>query len=280
MPITISVLYRTYEAAISEERRPSLEGATCPRLGCGAVLEWTTSTVERGIALLEADRFGVLTVVHVSGEIGLARCSETGCARRFRVLPGDVVPRKRYSLPVIERVITAYTSGAQSLRRVVWGVAGERVCAHTTLHGWTEGLGAYVLGRAAGEIVGEAPMSRLWVETESRRPELADVRRQQPFVDPLRYRSEGRHDRLGAVAVLLRVSPLASGTGHPHSLTAWRLLALRWTASCLFLFRTSILCTRIERGIPSEGRPCSSPSKRSRNRWPTPTRSPPGASNR
>lgn len=281
LPITISVLYRTYEAAFREGRRPSLGGAICPRSGCGGLAEWTQSTVERGMALLEPDGFEVMTVVRLSGQIGLARCSP--CSGRFRVLPGDVVLGKTYSLPIIEHAASRYVDGAQSLREVVRALPGERVPAHTTLHGWTEGLGAYVLGRAAGEIPGSAPMSRLWAETESHQRELTealrDARREKPFVDPRRYESEGRCDRLGEVAVALRVAGLSSGVGHPMSLTAWRVLALGWTTSCLLLFRSQISCTRIEQVAPQIGRR-SSPTERSQDQWPTPTRSPPGDSTR
>ena len=248
------------------------------RSGENGCLVWTETTVARGVALLERDAAGILTVVHLVAEIGLARCSL--CRKRFRVLPAEVLPRKTYSLPVIEHEVSAYGTGTQSLRQVAWGQPGERVPSHTTLHGWTEGLGAYVLGRRVGELPGQAPMSRLWVETESRQPEVAATRRAAPLVDPRRYRSEERHDRLSAVAVLLQTAPLVSRVSAPQLLTAWRSLALLWTRSSLLVFRSQISCTAIERGDRSAGRRSGSSTKRSRDPWPTPTRSPPGDSNR
>lgn len=115
----------------------------------------TGSTVSRGLVLLEPDESDVLVTVRVDATIALARCDR--CKTRCRVLPCDALPGKTYGLAVIEQEIQEYSRGGQSLRQVAWRQLGERTPAHTTLHGWTEGLGAH--GRPGGEF-GGAPMSR------------------------------------------------------------------------------------------------------------------------
>ena len=42
---------------------------------------------------------------------------------------------------------------------------GERTPAHTTLHGWTEGLGAHALGLRGAQL-GGAPFSRFLAEAQ------------------------------------------------------------------------------------------------------------------
>lgn len=56
-------------------------------------------------------------------------------------------------------------SWSWSLRAVVRDLLGERTPAHTTLHGWTEGLGAHALGLRGAQL-GGAPFSRFLVEPQ------------------------------------------------------------------------------------------------------------------
>jgi hypothetical protein len=185
--------------------------------------------VVRGVILLEPDAFEELETVTVSAEIALARCRR--CRRRFRVLPCDVLPSKCYALAVIGEQVTRYARGDQSLRGVAWGLLGERTPGHTTLHGWTEGLGAHALGRPGGEA-GGVPFSRLWAECESRVSPVRELREVALEVDERRYRSGPRRERLEAMAGVLALAALVAGPPPRDALSACRRLALAWSGSC------------------------------------------------
>ena len=114
---------------------------------------------------MERDACGVRTVVGVVATLALACCDR--CGGRVRVLPSDILPRKLYGLSVIEHLVVAYAEGDQGLRRVAWNLAAERTPAFTTLHAWTEGLGAHALGRELGEVPGGMPHAALVRETEA-----------------------------------------------------------------------------------------------------------------
>ena len=178
-------------------------------------MELTGATVERGLVLLEPDREGVPTMVLRRAIVAIARCQR--CGTRRRVLPCGALPRKIYGLSVIELEVAAYSRGDRSLRQVAWGQLGERTPAHTTLHGWTEGLGAHALGRPGGEL-GGAPMSRLIAEAAPRVPEITGALRIEPMPDPRRYRSEARRDRLAAVMRAMTLVTLIAGTAHRRRL--------------------------------------------------------------
>jgi len=191
---------------------------------------------------LERDACGVWLVVGIVATLALACCSR--CGRRVRVLPSDILPRKRYGLAVIEYLVVAYAEGDQGLRRVAWDLAGERTPAFTTLHAWTEGLGAHTLGRELGEVPGGVPHTALVAETEARVPEVRDLA--PPAVDEHRYRSEARRERLGAVAHLLAVAVVATGAMPPFALASWCALALGGGLTSPLLFRTGLSSTRLE----------------------------------
>lgn len=237
----------------------------------------TRATVERGLVLLEPDACGVAQTVRVEATVALACCDR--CRTRRRVLPCDALPRKTYGLAVIEQEISAYSRGDRSLRQVAWSQLGERTPAHTTLHGWTEGLGAHVLGRPGGEL-GGAPISRLIAEAEPRVPGIVEVLRSEPVPDPRRYRSEARRDRLAAVMLAMTLVTLIAGAPHPHAMAECRRISLCWSNVSVLDFPSRLRCTSIEhldRSDPS--RSCLS-SPGSRDRCPIRTRSPPDASSR
>jgi hypothetical protein len=236
----------------------------------GGVLVLSGSVVSRKLILLERDEYGERQAVEVVATIALAACK--ACKRRTRVLPCDVVARKVYSLPLIEHQLARYAEGERSLRQVSWDLLGERTPAHTSLFGWSEGLGAHALGRVrrGGEL--GVPVSRLLSESEARCPSIEPVLRHPSPVDPRRYKSEARRERLSAVATLLCLAVLVTGRPSPESLSEWRRLAFTWTRSSVLVFPSAIPCTRIERMDP-QPRPRSAPC-------PAPARSPPGASSR
>jgi hypothetical protein len=226
---------------------------------------------------LEPDAFGEQTIVGLTITLAMARCPQ--CGARFRVLPCDVLPRKVYGPTVIERVATLYARGDRSLREVVWHQLGERAPAHTTLHGWTEGLGAHALGRPGGHA-GGATFSRFVAEAEARIPEVAGAMCAHVDVDPRRYRSEARRERLAAVTRLLVLIRLIAGIAHPHAAAECRRLATTWSASSALRFRSRLSCTAIEHSDRLKSAGSRTPSTTSRDPCLIRTRSPPGASSR
>jgi len=237
----------------------------------------TQSTVERGLVLLEADASDVLQTVPLVATVALARCER--CKTRRRVLPCDALPQKIYGLAVIEQEVSAYSRGDRSLRQVAWGQLGDLAPAHTTLHGWTEGLGAHALGRSGGDL-GGAPMSRLVAEAEPRAPAIVAALRCRPTPDPRRYRSEPRRDRLAAVITAMTVVTIIADTPHPPAMAGSRRFSLSWSNVSVLEFPSRLRCTAIEHhDRPESPRSRSSPP-RSRDRCPTRTRSPPDASSR
>ena len=227
--------------------------------------------------LLERDTSGVLEMVAVVAVVAICRCGR--CKARFRVLPSDVLPRKTYGLAVIEHEVSKYAQGQLSLRQVAWGQLGNRNPAHTTLHGWTEGLGAHALGRPGGEA-GGAPMSRFEAEAESHVPETTAAMRVDVQPDPRRHRSEPRRDRLVAVIRTMAMVTAVAGVPHPHASAECRRLTLGWSHSSVLVFPSRLSRTAFEHRDRSESPRSRSSPGRSRDRCPTRTRSPPGASNR
>jgi hypothetical protein len=189
--------------------------------------------VTRGLVLLEPDASGVAEMVLLDATVALGRCRR--CKKRSRVLPCDVQPRKTYGLAVIEHEVSEYARGERGLRQVAWGQLGDRAPAHTTLFGWSEGLGAHALGRPGGDA-GGAPMSRLVAEAEARVPQAGFAMRMDAQPDPRRYRSEPRRDRLVAVIRTLAMVTVASGAPHPFALAECRRLALMWSDSSVLVF--------------------------------------------
>ena len=243
----------------------------------GGRMVLSQSTVPRGLVLLEPDESGELEMIPLVATVALARCLR--CKTRPRVLPCDVLPRKTYGLAVIEHDVSGYSRGDRSLREVAWGQLGDRIPAHTTLHGWTEGLGAYALGRPGGRV-GGAPMSRLVANAEPRVPEVAGAMRADVHPNPRRHRSEPRRDRLAAVIRTMAMVTAIAGLSHPHAMAGCRRLELAWSGSSVLEFPSRLSCTAIEQGDRSEPPRSRASCPRSGDRCPTRTRSPPGASSR
>lgn len=266
MPASIPVAYdsstpqSSYGTLLRQGRLGEyLAGVHCPRCPatCGEdgklpSLVLTGSTVTRNVKLLRLDAFGMLVVVAVMMHLALARCRV--CRGRFRVLPCDVLARKRYGFAVAERALKEYSKGEHGLRPVVWAFHGDGP-AHTTLHAWTEGLGAYVQGRAAGEVGGALAASRVVAETESRYRQLAAMKPEQVRVNPKRYRSEGRRHRLAACTHFLGVAAAfvscagRTTTRVASSLVEWSCLILSWCRSSPIGFRTGRRCTPFEHPV-------------------------------
>ena len=229
------------------------------------------------MVLLERDQSGELVMIFEVAPVAIARCVQ--CKKRVRVLPCNVLPHKSYSTDVIEHLVADYAQGNRSLRKVAWGQLGERELAHTTLHGWTEGLGAHALGRPGGEA-GGAPISRLVAIAEARVGGVMAANRAPVSVNPARYRSEARRDRLAALMRAMAMVVAIAGLSHPRAIAECRRLALVWSNSSVLGFPSRLRDTAIEHLDWSESARSSPSSPRSKDRCLTPTRSPPGASSK
>jgi hypothetical protein len=248
----------------------------CPQQGPAAALELTDSSVDRTVLFLEKDDYGVLEVVERRVEIALARCPV--CKSRCRVLPADILPRKLYSLTVIDLSVRLYNRGDLSLRGVVWDeLYGERTPMYTTLHGWTEGLGAYCLGRCVGEIPGALPAARILAELECRYAQIKNVHQMPISVNPRRYRSEARRQRLEACKRLDLCCGVLDAKG-PWMFCELNCLILALGNSCGFGFRTGICCTAIEHVDRADVAPWLQNSTKEQLPCPIRGRSPPGDS--
>ena len=237
----------------------------------------SSSCVPRGVVLLERDAYGEWHTIELKATIALARCPR--CGTRTRVLPYDILPYKRYSLAVITALVSSYATWSLGLRRVVWDLLGERTPAHTTLHGWTEGLGAHALGLPGAQL-GGSPFSRFLVEAQTWVAEIAQAVHALFEVDERRYRSEGRRERLAGVAMLLAVAAMVVGESDANTLAQCRSLALRWSNSCVLVFPSRLACTAIEHRDGPDRPESRHLLPQSRERCLTRTRSPPGASSK
>jgi hypothetical protein len=252
IPITIPVTYDTYACLYSQGLLASYLCETiCPKYPhdcCSqdppTALELTNSTVDRTAFTLEKDDYGIDTVVESTVKIALVRCPL--CKSRYRLLPANILPCKLYTLPVIELAVSLYNRGDLSLRQVAWDqLYGEHTPEHTTLHGWTEGLGAWWLGRTIGEVAFSVPATRILAELEIRFSQVKSLHSIPVRINPQRYRSQGRCERLqackrfGIIGTMLDVK------------NAWKFVELNrliisWGNSFGLGFKTGICCTPIE----------------------------------
>ncbi len=281
MPIAIDVPYSTYEQQLREGHLQLPDGKRCPREGT-ATLALSTTVVVRALIVLQRDRHGELRTVELTIRVALARCSS--CKGRWRVLPSDVLPHKLYGLCVIEVECTAYSRGGESLRDVAWSLrSGERTPAHTTLHAWTEGMGSWALGFEPGRVPGTEPVGALLAETRRRWPgEVETILSQRAPIDPRRYRSEERRERLVAVTHLLAIAAAIAEPDDDRPLCSWFGLAQAPVFGLLLpaSFRTGLSCTPFGLGDPEIRDALGPTSLRRGPPCPTNTRSPPGATSR
>ncbi len=145
MPITIAAGYSDSRTTLANGEL-EIAGSACPvSPTCPGQLVLTSSRVCRGVVLLEQDAHGVTQLRKT--EAFLARCRCSGCARRFRVLPSDILTHKTFSVPAIECVLASHATRERSLRATVDRIDGDRTPTHSTSRGWTEGLGVHVPDR-------------------------------------------------------------------------------------------------------------------------------------
>lgn len=201
------------------------------------------------------------------------------CSRKARLLPCDVIARKRYSVRVIVYLALLYSRWQEGLRKVVVSVYEESP-SFTTLHEWTRGLGAHALGRDLDAALGDS-FSAVLAESTKRVPSIhAAASAPPPFVDERRYRSQAQRERLSAMAKLLLIAA-AYAPNIECSLLCWRQGALRFGFRAPFAFRTGLAIPAIGHGDSKtqEDPPPDSTSGGTTCDKPAPTaRSPPSAS--
>ncbi len=252
MPVSVPLPYREYALALATGSL-TVQGVRCPRCR-DAALELTSTTRRREIVLTSRGDDAIPRVIRFRAMIAVAVCSS--CRSRIRVLPADIPPRKPYSLSVIERCCENYSTGA-SLRRAV-RTLGAVHPSHTTLHAWTQGLGAHVYGCQIGDVPGSEPICAVFAETEARVPALDTAIRDETNATHgrQRARSDASRERQYAVATLLELARTLGeirpdSPTHTSSLTEWRTLALTWRRFlCPFAFRAGIRRTSIEHRNP------------------------------
>ncbi|MGB3399206.1 MAG: hypothetical protein WBA34_03420, partial [Candidatus Deferrimicrobiaceae bacterium] len=234
------------------------------------------STVDRTAFILEKDDYDIDTVVERKVKIVLVKCPI--CKGRYRLLPADILPYKLYTLPVIELSVSLYNRGDLSLRQVVWDqLYGERTPEHTTLHGWTEGLGSYCLGRTIGEVAFSVPATRILAELEIRFPQMKSMHSMPVRINPQRYRSQGRIERLKACKQFEIIGTMLD-VKNPWKLCELNRLIVSWGNSFGLGFRTGICCTAIEHMVLTDVRSWRQISTKELLSCPIHGRSPPGDS--
>lgn len=216
---------------------------------CGAIgtLTFCARWVDRG-AVLPGKRGGT---VFQRPLVPLARCS--ACKRSARVLPAELLPRKTYSLPVIENAAGRYVSpdpGGPGLRKVVKGL-GEHAPCPSTLHRWLAGLGELAFDRLpkpsrpeTSDSAPPAPTTATVVEESTRRvdPGLRAVWQQSFFIPSGKYQSEKRRDQLeGCARILCAAQHLFPDASAP--LTVWRRELIGWLGVAAWDFPTGFSCT-------------------------------------
>lgn len=218
----------------------------------GTSLTILKSRVARPVVLLVDDGDGEQVAALLTLSIALVRCA--ACKGRFRLLPSDVLPHKHYGIAVIASIAAAHVEANKSLRTAAWTTHIGPTPAHATLHAWTEGLGAFVLGRSFGCLPDAQPYQAIVATITSRWSALNTKPPRPPQIDPRRYRSEARGERLLAVANVLALAEAVVDIAtldvdlplDQSPLCLWRQLAIGLGVPAPFAFRTGIKCTPFE----------------------------------
>lgn len=254
----------------------------------GASLTILGSRIARPAVLLADDGVGEPVAVRQVLSVALARC--TICGGRFRVLPAEVLPHKHYGLAMIASTAAAHVEANKSLRTAAWTTHTGQTPAHSTLHAWTEGLGAFVLGRPFGGLPDAHPHQAIAAVITARWSSLETELLRSPQIDPLRYRSGARGERLVAVANVLALARAVLDIAtldvdldlarDPSPLSSLRQLAVRLGVPTPFAFRTGIRCTPSEHVVARDPESPGLPQPTGDSACETRSRSPPSASSR
>jgi hypothetical protein len=283
MPIAIAATYDTYEAALLKGLPSTMR---CPR-DCVVSLSILGSRVDRPVVLLVHDG-AELVAARLVLSVALALCA--ACEGRFRLLPADVLPHKHYGLAVIASIGSVHVEANKSLRAAAWWTHTGSTPAHSTVHAWTEGLGAFVLGRSFGCLPDAQPYQAIVAVIDARWSALKTRSLRPPLIDPLRYRTAARGERLAAVASILTLAPTVLDiamldvaldlTPDRSPLCCLRQLAVRLGVPAPLLFRTGIKRTPFEHVVARDPESPGLPQPTGDSVCQTRSRSPPSASSR
>ena len=228
--------------------------AICPNPRCCArgKLVFTNSWVDRGVVWPKGKRGAKFK----RNLIPLAQCHV--CGGRFRVLSQEILPRKTYSLPVIENSCRLYPQSGKGLRKTVNSIKGDRP-HFTTLHGWLGGLGVKALdrkkvqkNRSAEQGKKASYSGKVWTTAalvaESAKKLKRGVVREwhNQFDIPLwKYKGEKRRDQLEGCARLFSVASYLF-PDEPYPLTSWQSWLIKEVHVAGWVFSARSGCTAIQ----------------------------------
>jgi len=212
-------------------------------------------------------------VERVIADVALVRCCK--CGRRFRALPCDAIPHKHYGATVIDRSLTEHVDKSRPAREVAADFSGEKTPAASTIFAWREGMGAYFLGRAAGEVPGTSRSDEL-LEASARRCAAGVAERIEKLQKPVGATGLDEYrERLEGCARFLACSRLVTGFESPWSLLECSRSTSAWGLARPWSFRTGLLRTRFEHTHARGGPESPSPEPTEQRPWRVRTRSPP-----
>ena len=260
--------------------------AICPNPQCCArgKLTFTDSWVDRGVVWPKGKR-GAKFKWNL---IPLARCHV--CGGRFRVLPQEILPRKTYSLPVIENSCRSYPQSGKGLRKTVNSIKGNRP-HFTTLHGWLGGLGVKALDREKvqknrsakrrkkASYSGKVFTTAALVAESAKKLKGGVVRKwhSQFNIPSWKYKNERRHDQLEACARLFTAASYLF-PDEPYPLTSWQSWLIKEVHVAGWVFSARSGCTAIQLSTTGQNVVSSSQKPKSQKKEKSHgSRSPPGS---
>ena len=253
MPVPFPNSYDSLRQSVMQGKSLGKD-AICPNPQCCTCgkLVFTNSWVERGVVWPKGKRGAKFK----RKPIPLAQCHV--CGGRFRVLSQEILPRKTYSLPVIENSCRSYPQSQKGLRKTVNSIKGDRP-HFTTLHGWLGGLGVKALGREkvqknrSAERGKKASYSGKVFTTASLVAESAKklnggvVRKwhSQFDIPSWKYKDDLRHDHLEACARLFSAASYLF-PDEPYPLTFWQSWLIKEIHVAGWVFSVRSGCTAIQ----------------------------------
>ncbi|MBF0104866.1 MAG: hypothetical protein HQM16_06020 [Deltaproteobacteria bacterium] len=229
----------------------------CPQCKASNQLYFTGKRVARGVVWLSDN----LIPDYQRELFPIASCHRCGFSPR--VLSCEVLPRKTYSLPVIEHFIQKYVpvdAEGHSLRQVVGATEGDRP-HFSTLHRWLAGLGERVLDRLyqpkpakiksdSGRLGSSTliPTAALFAETEKKLSRSIDELWQKNFcITDWKYKSIKRYDQLLACLKLIFMAfSLFTDSSQPQPLTKWNAWLIDYFHVAAWYFPTGLCGTSIQ----------------------------------
>ena len=243
IPVSVPITYDALLQAAVKGKSVGCELA-CPGCGLKGSLLYTGGLVER-------DSYWPASGGIEDRWTPVPMCCCEACRRRFRVLPVEIPPFKRYTLAVIETGCSAYTDPdlpRLSLEKAV-NHMGHGHPHRSALHGWCGGLGERALGRL-DRFAGYLPVSALMAETgKSFETHLFDPWEKTAAVAPGKYRSVKRQEQLEACvrvfAAARRLFPESS-----HALWAWEAWLQKRFHVAAWVFPARFSCTAFQQQGP------------------------------